>query len=71
MLIHLTTSGLYYKHITTINDDSRVVRMMLQVVESHTITILTALGVSFMLLENIYCTIITYNRHLQSLKYFL
>jgi hypothetical protein len=44
-------SGLYYKHIMIINDDSI---MMLQVVVSPTIIILTTLEVSFMLLANIY-----------------
>ncbi len=37
------TSGLYYKHITIINDDSRVIRIMLQVVVSPVIIILMTL----------------------------
>ncbi len=45
------TSGLYYKHITIVNDNSIV---MLQVVASPMIIILTTLEVSFMLLVNIY-----------------
>jgi hypothetical protein len=53
------TSGLYYKNITIINDNSIVVRMMLQVVASHMIIILTATEVSFILLKNIYSTGIT------------
>jgi hypothetical protein len=61
--------SLYYKHITIINDNTKVVRMMLQVLASPTIIILTTLEaptiiilitleVSFMLLDNIYSTII-------------
>ncbi len=45
--------GLYYKHVTIINDNSI---MMLQVVASPTIVILMTLEVSFMLLANIYST---------------
>jgi hypothetical protein len=48
------TSGLYYNLITIVNDDSRVVRMLLQVVASPLVDILMTLEVSFMLLENIY-----------------
>jgi hypothetical protein len=44
--------------------------MMLQVVASLTIIIQMILEVSFMLLENIYSTGVTYNPHLQSSKYF-
>jgi hypothetical protein len=51
-------SGLYYKHITILNDDSI---MMLQVVVSPTIVILTTLEVSFMLLPNIYSRGITHD----------
>jgi len=36
--------GLYCKHITIINDDSRVVRIMLQFVASATNVMLTTLG---------------------------
>jgi hypothetical protein len=55
------TGGLYYKHITIINGNSRAVRMMLQVVASPTIVILMTLLVSFMLLENIYSTGVTHD----------
>jgi len=41
--------GLYYRHIKIVNDNSRVVRMTLQV--------LTTLEVSFTLLEKIYRTV--------------
>ncbi len=51
------TSGLYYKHITIINDNSI---MTLQVVASPTIVILMTLEVSFMLLANIYSRGITH-----------
>jgi hypothetical protein len=44
--------------------------MMLQVVASPMIIILTTLEVSFMLLENIYITSVTYNYYLQFQKYF-
>ncbi len=47
-------------HITIVNDDSIVIRMMLQVVVSPTIGILMTLEVSFMLLDNIYSTGITH-----------
>jgi hypothetical protein len=50
----IESSGLYYKHITFINDDSRVVRMTLLVVASPIIIILTTVDMSFMQLENIY-----------------
>jgi hypothetical protein len=43
-------SGQYNKHLMIINDDARVIRMMLQAVASPTIIILTTLDVSFMLL---------------------
>jgi hypothetical protein len=56
-------SGLHYKHIIIVNDDSRVVRMTFQVVASPTIVILMTLEVSFMLLENIYSTGITHDDH--------
>jgi hypothetical protein len=65
-LLHITICGLYYKDIIIANDDSRVIRMMLQVVASPMIVILTTLEVSFML---IYSTGITYDCHLQSSKY--
>ncbi len=44
------TSCLYYKHIRIVNDDSRVIRVMLQVVASPTIII-----------ENIYSIGITHD----------
>ena len=53
--------GLYYKHITIVNDNSI---MMLQVVASPMIIILTTLEVSFMLLANIYSRCVTHDdRH--------
>jgi hypothetical protein len=51
-------SGLYYKHITTVNDDSI---MMLQVVASPIIVFLTTLEVSFMLLANFYSRGVTHD----------
>ncbi len=45
--------------LTIINDKSRVIKMMLQVVTSPTIIIVTTLEGSFMLLENIYSAGIT------------
>jgi hypothetical protein len=51
--------GLYYKHITIVNDNSRVIRMTLQVATSPTILILMTLEVSFMPPENIYSTGLT------------
>jgi hypothetical protein len=61
-------SGLYYKHMI-VNDDSRVVRMTLQVVASPTIVILATLKATSIviqinlekafLLENIFSTGIT------------
>jgi hypothetical protein len=53
----IKASGLFYTHITIVNDDFRVIRMMFQVVASPMVTILTTLPpleVSYMLLENIY-----------------
>jgi hypothetical protein len=59
------TSDLYYKHITIVNHDSRVVilmtlnsRMTLQAVASPTTVILMAPEISFTLLENMYSTCI-------------
>ncbi len=52
---------LNYKHITIVNDNSRVIRIELQVLASTTIVILTTLEVSFTLLENIYSTDITHD----------
>jgi hypothetical protein len=67
---NIDTCGLYYKHIMIVNEDFRVVRMMLQVVVSPTIVILTTLEVSSMFQENIHSqaspTIVTY-----SSKYFI
>jgi hypothetical protein len=66
--------GLYCKHITIINDDSRVVRIMLQFVASATNVMLTTLGplaiATLMPLENIYSTGITYDCHLNHQKCF-
>jgi hypothetical protein len=59
------TRKYYYKHFTIVNDNSRVVKMMLQIVASPMIIILMTLQVSFMLLVNIYSTGITHdNRHI-------
>ncbi len=44
-----------------VNDESRFVRMMLQAVALPMIVILTTLEVSFMLLEHIYSTGLTYD----------
>jgi hypothetical protein len=57
-------SGLYYTHTMIINDNSRVIRMTLQVVASPTIVILMTLRVSFMLLDSIHSTGVTYYHHL-------
>jgi hypothetical protein len=47
-------SGMYYKHITIVNDDSRVIRIMLQVVASPKIVILMTLrGVIYTLIEHL------------------
>ncbi len=53
--------GLYYKHIMIIDDNSRVIRMMLKIVASPTIVILMTLEVTLMLLENIYSSGITHD----------
>ncbi len=59
--------GLYYKHITIVNDNSI---MALQVVASHIIIILMTLEVSFMLLANIYSRGVTHdNRHVTIVIY--
>ncbi len=59
--------GMYYKHITIVNDDSI---MMLQVVASPTINILTNLDGSFMLLANIYSRGVTHDdRHVTIVIY--
>jgi hypothetical protein len=60
MLKIIKATGLYYKHITIINDDSI---MMLQVVASPTIVILMTLEVLFMLLVKIYNGGVTHNDH--------
>jgi hypothetical protein len=60
MFVGKAACGLYYKHITIVNDDSI---MMLQVVASPTIVILTTLEVSFMLLANIYGRGVTHDIH--------
>ena len=56
-------SGLHYKHITIVNDDSRAVRMTLQTLAQPTIISLTTLELSFMLLENIDSTGINHDDH--------
>ncbi len=56
-----TRCGLYYKYVAIINDDSRVVRMTLQVVASPTIIILMTLEVSFTLPESINSTGVTHD----------
>jgi hypothetical protein len=61
--IYIHEQCLYYKHIMIVNDDSRFIRMMLQVVALSTINILMTLEVSFTLLENIYGTGITDDDH--------
>ncbi len=67
MFCEYATSGLYYKHITIINDDSI---MTLRVVASPTIVILTTLEVSFMLLTNIYSRGVTHeDRHVTIVIY--
>ncbi len=53
-------SGLYYKQITIVTDDSI---MTLQVVASPMIVILPTLEVSFMLLANIYSRGVTHDIH--------
>jgi hypothetical protein len=53
MSYDINQRGLYYKHITILNDESRVIRMTPQVVASHMIFILITLDVLFMLPENI------------------
>jgi hypothetical protein len=50
--------GLYYKHITIVNDNSI---MALQVIASPMIIILMTLEVSFMLLANIYSRGVTHD----------
>ncbi len=62
-MLRYLTCGLYYKHITIVNDDSIVVRMMVQVVASPMNVILTTLEaptiVILMTQYNIYGTGIT------------
>jgi len=60
LILEQYTCGLYYKHITIVNDDFI---MTLQVVASPTIVILTTLKASFMLLANIYSTGVTHDDH--------
>ncbi len=60
-------SGLYYKHITIVNDNSI---MMLQAVVSPTIIILMTLKMSFMFLANIYSRGVTHDdRHVMIVIY--
>ncbi len=65
--------GLYYKLITIVNDDSGVVRMMLQVVASTMIIILMTLEALTTIIpttiENIYSIGLTYNQHLVASQY--
>ena len=69
-MTNVKKSGVYYKHITIVNDDSRVIILTLQVVASPTIVILKTLEVSFMLLENIYSTGTTHDdRHMTNVIY--
>ncbi len=64
------TSWMYYKHITIVNYDCRVVRMMLKIVASPTIIILMTLEVSFLLIERIYSTGVTHDdRHMLIIIY--
>ncbi len=64
------SNDLYYKHIMIISNDSRVIRMMLQVVTSPMNAILTTLEVSFTHLENIYSTGVTHDdRHMMIIIY--
>ncbi len=69
-IVMSVTCGLYHKHVMIVNENSRVVRMMLQVELSPTIIILMTIEapviVILMNLENFYSTAITYNRHLRS-----
>ncbi len=61
------TCGLYYIHLTIINDDSL---MTLQVVASPMSAILTTLEMSFMLLANIYSRCVTHeDRHVMIVIY--
>ncbi len=70
-------SGLYNNNITIVNDTSRAIRMMPQLGASLMIVILTALDVSFMLLElsitlqeKIYGTGVTHANYHLRLTYF-
>jgi hypothetical protein len=68
--IALNTRGLYYKYIAKVNDDSRVAKLMLQVMVSLKIVILMTLEVSFKLLDNIYSTGITHDdNHMMTIIY--
>ncbi len=63
-------SDRYYKHFMIVIDNSRVIRMMLQIVASPMIIILMTLeaptNVIQTTLENIYSTGVTYDHHLGS-----
>jgi hypothetical protein len=65
------SSGFYHKNIMVVNDTSRVIKMIHQVVASPMIVILTTLEVLFMLLENIYSTGITNDNRHMTIKIFL
>ncbi len=60
IIVDTQYSGLYYKHVSILNDDSI---MMVQVVASPTIFILMTLELSFMLLANFYGRGITNDDH--------
>ncbi len=67
----MKNSGLYYKHITIVNANTRVVKMVLQVVASPMIVILVTLEASFTLIENIYSAGVTHdNQHMTIIIYF-
>jgi hypothetical protein len=63
-------SGLHYKHIAIVNDDSGVIKLIPHVLASPTIVIMMAPEaptiIILMTLEHICSTGVTYNRHLRS-----
>ncbi len=68
--IYGTNLGQYNKYITIVNDGSRILIMMLQVVASPLIIILMTLEESFTLLKNIYSTGITHDYyHMMTIIY--
>jgi len=70
----ITSCGLYCKHIIIINDSSRVIRIMLQILALPIIVILTNLEapmiIIMMIIENFYSAGIILDHHLRSSKYF-